>query len=175
MTGRAKRRIVYAATIIGILALVSGFALASIGLTYTTQNAQGNYVNSSGAVTGLTYTSTVLSSTSNPAPASSTGTAGTPQALTTGVNAFCANACTAEDFAEIVTYTFTASMAGSILITIQIIATAGSGATTIYLAQASTATAGTIVLTWDLGTATNTLTGVTLSDQQCTGAGGACP
>jgi len=175
MSARTKRRMVYAATIVGILALVSGFALASIGLTFSNQNAQGNYVKSSGAVTGLTYTSTVLGSTSNPAPSSSSGTATSPQAVVSGVNAFCANACTSEDFAELATYTFTTSMVGSILITIQVTATADGGAATIYLMQATTAVAGTIVLTWDLGTANATLTAVTLTDQQCTGSSGTCP
>ncbi|MCI4349937.1 MAG: hypothetical protein L3K15_00245 [Thermoplasmata archaeon] len=155
------------------MALIAGFAMASISLTTTTQNASGNYVNASGAVTGVTYTSTVLGATSNPAPAASTGSAGAPQVVVAGANAFCANTCTVGDFAQIVTYTFTTSMTGSIQISIQVTASAGGGAATLYLKQAGTAVAGTIVLTWDVGSSSATLTAVTLGLQQCSGA--TCP
>ncbi|HEV2317477.1 MAG TPA: hypothetical protein VGV89_07890 [Thermoplasmata archaeon] len=142
-------------------------------MTNSSQNGEGNFVSASGAVTGLTYTSTVLGVTGSPAPSSSSGTAGAPQAVAAGANDFCANTCTAGDFAQVVTYTFTTSMSGSIQITIQVTATTGGGAATIYLKQAAAAVGGTIVLTWDLGTATNSITSVTLTAQQCSGA--TCP
>jgi hypothetical protein len=170
---RINGKLIYGVTAASILALVAGFAMASISLTSSTQNASGNYVQSSGAVTGVTYTSTVLGATSNPAPAASTGTAGAPQAVVSGANVFCANTCTAGDFAQIVTYTFTNSMAGAIQITIQLTASVGGGSATLYFAQAATAVGGTIVLTWDAGAATSSLTAVTLGLQQCSGA--TCP
>ncbi|MCI4331674.1 MAG: hypothetical protein L3K19_07520 [Thermoplasmata archaeon] len=147
--------------------------MASITLTNTTQTGEGNYVNSSGGVTGVTYTSTVLGATTNPAPSASSGSAGAPQAVVTAANAFCVNTCTAGDFAQVITYTFTTSMSGSILISVQVTASAGGGSGTLYLKQAGTAVGGTIVLTWDLGTGSSTLTAVTLGLQQCSGA--TCP
>jgi hypothetical protein len=170
---RIAGRLIYGVTGAMVVALVAGFALATIALTNSSQNASGNYVSSAGAVTGVTYTSTVLGATSNPAPSASTGTGGAPQVVVTGANAFCANTCTAGNFAELTTYTFTTSMTGSILITYYVTASSGGGSTTIYLKQAGTAVAGTIVLTWDIGTTTSTLTSVTLSVQQCSGA--TCP
>jgi hypothetical protein len=166
-------KVIYGLTAATIVALVAGFAIAAISLTNSAQNGAGNYVNASGAVTGVTYTSTVLGATSSPAPAASSGTAGAPQAVVTSTNAFCANTCTAGDFAQIVTYTFTTAMTGSIQITIQLTASVGGGSATLYLKQAATAVAGTIVITWDVGTATSSLTAVTLGLQQCSGA--TCP
>ena len=172
---RVHGRAIYLATIVAIFGLVGGFALASIALSTTSQNAEGNYVNSAGSVTGLTYSSTVLSATASPAPGASTGSATTPQTVAAGTNAFCANTCTANDYAEIITYAFTTSMTGSVEITVHVSTSASTGTATIYLAQATTATSGTIVITWDLGSASLTLNSVTLTAQQCTGAAGACP
>ena len=171
MHGRA----IYLATIVAIFGLVGGFALASIALSTTSQNAEGNYVNSSGAVGGLVYTSTVLGATPTPAPAASTGTALAPQTVAGGVNAFCATTCNPHDYAEVITYTFTTSMTGSVQISIDVSTSVSTGTATIYLAQATTATSGTIQITWDLGSASLTLNSVTLTAQQCTGAAGACP
>lgn len=172
---RVHGRAIYLATIVAIFGMVGGFALASIALSTTNQNAEGNFVSSAGAVTGLTYTSTVLGATASPAPSASTGSAATPQALVAGANAFCANTCTASNYAEIVTYTFTTSLTGSVQITIQVSTSAGTGTATLFLAQANTPTSGTISMTWDLGSASVTLNSVTLTAQQCTGAAGACP
>ena len=172
---RIGGRLIYGVTAATVFALIAGFAIASISLTASSQNAGGNFVSSNGAVTGLTYTSTVLGATSNPPPAASSGSAATPQALVANANSFCATTCVAGHFAEVVTYTFTTSMTGSIQILIQVTATPGNGTATLYLKQAATAVGGTIVLTWDAGNATATLTAVTLVDQQCVGAGGSCP
>ena len=168
-----RRTTIFVATAAAIVALTAGFALASIALTNSSQQAGGNYVSATGAVTGLTYTVTVLGATTNPAPAAPSGTAGSPQAVAAGANALCLNTCTAGDLAEEVSYTFTTSMTGSVQITIQVTASAGGGTTTLYVKQAATAVAGTLLLTWDLGSASSTLTAVTLADQQCATA--TCP
>ncbi len=170
-----RRKIVYTATAAAVIAMVAGFALAAITLNNATQTGGGTYVNASGQVTGLTYTSTLLTATSNPAPATSTGTGAAPQALVSGANAVCANTCTAGDLAEVTTYTFAASATTSIMITMTVTASAGGGSTVLYL-KAPSAVA-TLVITWDLGTASGgaTITSVTLTDQGCTGAGGSCP
>jgi hypothetical protein len=64
-------------------------------------------------------------------------------------------------------------MTGSVQIAIQVTATTGGGTTTLYYKQAGTAVAGTIVIYWDLGSASNSLTATTLTVQQCSGA--SCP
>jgi hypothetical protein len=168
-----RRKLVYVATAAAILALVAGYALATITLNSATQNAGGTYVNASGQVTGLTYTITQLEAVANPAPAASSGSALTPQAVVAGANAFCATTCTAGDLAEVVTYSFTTSLSGSIMVSIQLTATSGGGSTILYLQQAATPVAGTIAITWDAGTGGNTITSVTVTDQQCSGA--TCP
>jgi hypothetical protein len=174
MTKRIPGRTIYAATILAMLGLVGGYALATISITASTQTGEANYISAGGAITGLSYTSTVLSMTSNPAPAASTGTSSAPQLLLIGANAFCANTCTAGDVAEIVTYTFTTSFAGAAQIKMQVTASSGGGSTTFYLAQAVVAVSGTIVLTWDMGTSTSTITAVTLTAQQCSSST-SCP
>ncbi|MCI4363692.1 MAG: hypothetical protein L3K13_05235 [Thermoplasmata archaeon] len=174
MPARVPGRLVYLATFVGVLALVGGFALATFTTASSQLYAQGDYVSAAGSVAGLTYTSVQLAATSNPAPALPTGTSSSPQVLATGVNAFCANTCVAGDFAIVATYTFTTGFAGAAQFTVQASAGAASGSDTIYLGQASTAIGGTIVITWDLGSAALTITAVTLTDQQCSSAT-SCP
>jgi hypothetical protein len=174
MRTRVQGRLVYFATLVGVLALVGGFALATFTTTSSQLYAQGDYVSAAGNVAGLTYTSVQLTSTSNPAPSASTGTNSAPQVLATSANDVCANTCVAGDFALVVTYTFTTSFSGAAQFTIQASAGAASGSETIYVGQASTAVGGTIVVTWDLGTTALTITAVTLTDQQCSSST-SCP
>lgn len=171
---RVPGRLVYLATLVGIFALVGGFALATLTTNSTQLYAQGDYTSAAGAVSGFTYNSAQLTSTSNPAPSDPTGTSSAPQTLVSGANDLCANTCTAGDFALVATYTFTTSFTGAIQITVQTAASAAGGSTTIYLAQASTAVSGTVVITWDLGTSALTLTSMTLTDQQCSSST-SCP
>ncbi|MCI4323085.1 MAG: hypothetical protein L3K03_03540 [Thermoplasmata archaeon] len=173
MAKQVSGKWLYAATAVALVALLTGFALAAITINSTSQNAQGNYVNAVGAVGGLTYSSTVLQSVVG-APSVATGTGAVPVAIVVGANSYCLlAACTAGDPAEVVTYTFTGAMAGSLEIDIVIGGSAVSKV--VYLKQAAAAVAGTIVLYGDLGTATATLTGISAEVQQCTGAAGVCP
>ncbi|MFZ1023197.1 MAG: hypothetical protein WAN87_03590 [Thermoplasmata archaeon] len=165
-----KRKGIYFATLVVILAVVAGYAAASFALSTSTQRASGNYVNGASSVTGLTYTITTLNATASPAPTASTGTGPAPQALVAGVNAFCGNTCTAGDFSQQIEYTFTAGMTGAIFITLYVSATSLGGSTTVFLIQASSPVAGTIVIYWDLGTVGNTLNSVTTTAQSCGGA-----
>ncbi len=170
---RIGRKVIYGATVAGVVALVTGLAIGVISLAHQNQNATGSYVSYGGTVTGLTYTSTVAGKVPNPAPAASTGTALSPQVLASGANIFCATTCTANDRSMNITYTFSTSMAGAIQITVQVTASAGSGSTTLYLRQASVATSGTVVIVWDVGTSTSALTDVTVTIHQCSGP--TCP
>lgn len=168
-----KRKGIYFATLMVVLAIVAGYAAASIVLTNSSQNASGNYVNGVSGVTGLTYTITILGATPNPAPTASTGSDVAPQAVASGANAFCANTCTAGDFTQEIEYTFTSGMAGSIFISVQVSSATLGGTTTLYLKQAASAVGGTILIYWDMGTASTTLTAVTTTAQQCSSS--TCP
>lgn len=167
---RIGGRAIYVGTIVAILALVAGFVAASVAISNSTQNAQANYINASGSVTGLTYTSTVLTSVTG-SPAASTGSATAPQSVVSGTNTFCATTCSNGNPSEDVTYTFTTSMTGSIEINLNVIA--GSTTTaTLYLQQAGTAVGGTIVIVTDVGSGTSTISSVTVTAQQCASS---CP
>jgi hypothetical protein len=175
---RISGKLLYAATFVTLLALISGFVLASITISSTSQNASGNYVNAAGSVPGLVYTSEVLAAVVG-TPTTVIGTGAAPVAVATGANDYCAAAtCTTGDPAEVVTYTFTggaaAWVAGTALeITIVVGGTLVSA--TLYLKEPAVAVSGTIVLVGDLGTGSSTITGTTLSSQLCTGAGTTCP
>jgi hypothetical protein len=164
----------YAATIFAMIALTAGFVLGAITLTNSSQNAQGNYVNASGAVAGLAYASTVLNATPSAGMTAYTGTAAAPQAYAGGFVRYCADTtpCVAGDFAQTISYTVTAPLTGSFQVVVVVTASAGGGTNTIYLKSAGGLT-GTIQLFWDLGTASATITAVTITAQQCSGA--TCP
>lgn len=167
-------RAIYVGTLVALFGVLGGYALATIAVSASTQNAEGNYVSAGSGVTGLTYASTVLNTTTNPAPAASTGTGSAPQALANGANAFCANTCAAGNFAEVVTYTFSTSLSGAFELNIQVQATSGGGQTTLFLKAPATNNGGTISLTWDLGAGSNTITSLTVTAQQCSSAT-SCP
>jgi hypothetical protein len=168
---RWNGKAIYAGTIVAMLALVAGFVAATVAITNSSQNAEGNFVSASGSVTGLTYASTQLLSVTG-SPAASSGSASSPQALVAGANTFCATTCTNGNPSEQITYDFTTSLAGSIEINVNVIA--GSTTTsTLYLSQASTAVGGTIVIVVDVGSATSTIQSVTVTAQQC--GGSTCP
>lgn len=162
---RIGGRAIYVGTIVAILALVAGFVAASVAISNSTQNAEANYVNASGAVTGLSYTSTVLTSVTA-SPVASTGTATAPQTLSSGSNVFCATTCANGDPSEDVTYTFTTSMTGAIEINLNVIAGATT-TTSLYLQQPGTAVSGSIVIVTDVGAASSTISSVTVTAQQC--------
>ena len=168
---RVSGRAIYAGTMVAIVALVAGFVAASVAITNTTQNAEGNYVNASGAVTGLTYQSTELTSVTG-SPAASTGTPTAVQALASGGNTFCATTCVNGDPSEDITYGFDATLAGSIEISVNVIA-AGTTTAILYLSQAATPTTGTILIVVDVGTTTSSISSVTVTAQQCASAN--CP
>ena len=167
MTRRISEKAVYVATILAMLGLVGGYALATISVTASTQNGIANYVSAGGSITGFTYSSTQLKAVGTPAPSASTGTATAPQSLIAVLDAYCANTCTTGDLAEIVTYSFTTSFSGAVQIALQVTASSGGGSATIYLAQATIAVTGSITITWDLGATTSTITSVSATAQQC--------
>ncbi|MCI4335524.1 MAG: hypothetical protein L3K04_07875 [Thermoplasmata archaeon] len=173
MRGTLGRRTVYLGTIAAMVSLVAGFALAAITINVHNQAGQGDITNNSAGVPGVTYKFTTINLTANPAPIASSGNAGTPQHLVAGQNAFCLNACSAGDIAETVYLQFTTSFAGAMQIDVSVVATSNGGSTSVYVAQAATAVAGGILLTWDLGAGANTITSVTVVEFECSSA--SCP
>lgn len=191
MRSALRRRTVYIGTVIAILALSAGYVVATGGvvLTHTSQNASGNNVDGAGTVTGMTYVSTELNVTPGSATMtlqSSVAAFGKPSApvvLTTPVDEFCVSAvispgpvpCTAGDFAEVVNYSYTSSFAGAAEFTMYVNAGSTSGLQSLFVKQAASAIGGNILLYWDLGSGSTTVTGVTVTVYQCTGAGSTCP
>jgi hypothetical protein len=173
MSGKLGRRTIYLGTIAAMISLAAGFALAAITINVHNQAGSGNITNDQSGVPGVTYKFTTINLTANPAPVASTGTAGAAQHVVAGANEFCLNTCTAGDIAETVYLQFTTSFAGSMQIDVSVLATANGGNNTVYLAQAATPVAGGILLTWDLGNGSNSITSVTVVDFECSSA--TCP
>jgi hypothetical protein len=173
MSGKLGRRTVYLGTLAAIVSLVAGFALAAITINIHNQGGQGDITNDSAGVPGVTYKFTTINLTANPAPTASSGTGAVPEKIVAGVNAFCLNTCVAGDIAETSYLAFTTSWSGAMQIDIAVVASTGGGTTSVYVAQASTAVAGGILLTWDLGTGANTITSVTVIEFGCSSA--SCP
>lgn len=174
MNGKLGRRTIYLGTIAAMISLVAGFALAAITISVHNQSGAGQITNDQAGVPGVTYKFTTINLTANPAPAASTGTAGAPQHVSAGSNEFCLNTCTAGDIAETVYLQFTTSFAGAMQIDVSVLAATNGGNATVYVSQASTAVAGGILLTWDLGNGANTITSVTVVEFECSSAT-SCP
>jgi hypothetical protein len=174
-----KRKAIYAGTLVTIMALVAGFAIASIAFTTNSQNGAGN-ATITGSVAGISLPTqpTTLGIFAATSALSAQGTPTANIALANGANVFCVSAtCTAGDFSESFTINFASGVAGFTgALYLQVVATATSGSVsaTLFLSNAGGANAGTIVVEMDLGTAANTLNTGTLVYQQCAGVG-ACP
>jgi hypothetical protein len=180
MVGKLTRRSAYVGTVVALFVMVGGFAIATSGilLSHSTQNGTGQNTAGNGAVTGVTYGGTELNVTNTQTTTLQTalGSSSSPIHLAAGQNAFCMNAnCVDGDFSEQVTYTFTTSFTGTMLVNLYVGTSAGSGQDTLVVAQSNPASAGTVLLVWDLGTSTVTVTSLTVTVYQCTGAGGTCP
>jgi hypothetical protein len=184
MASGIKRKTIYVGTVVAIMAMVSGFALASGGvlLTHHTQSASADTITPGGAITGVAYVSTQLDVTNTVTFTVQTalGTQGTPVTLASGMNVFCMSkvACTEGDPSEQTNYSFDTTYAGAMTVTMFVSYTIGVTTTTtsstLYVKQASTPVGGNILLVWDLGTATVTVNEITVTLTQCQGAS-SCP
>jgi hypothetical protein len=197
MSARIKRRMVYSATIIAILALVTGFALASFAIgPFTSVPGQSGAQSTTGATPGVAYTSEFVlsaSTTSHPpagacAMASTVAGTGTPLVELSTVS-YCTTAQTiiAGDFVQQATLTFscttytTVCTVGAIAPEYSIQVFFGGGATPnpveFYMTPPAWAAAdsATLVLAFDLtvgGVAT--VTSVNIIVSTCS-AVGTCP
>ncbi len=183
-----RRRTVYLGTGIAILALVVGFTLAASNSLLTENNTtgQGETNPSMGAVAGVTYQNTVLNVT--PSPAAMTietylGAPAAPVSLGAGLNVFCmsggpeahANPCIFGDFSEWQNYSFTTGFTGAMQLTMFVEIGTHGFEQTLYVEQASpTAVGGNLLLLWDFGTSSQSLTGLTVTIDQCSGPA-TCP
>jgi hypothetical protein len=186
MASGLQRKTIYVGTVVAILALVSGFALASTGimLTHHNQNASGDFTSTTGPVNGVTWVSTQLNTTNTVTMTVQTalGIPSAPVSLGAGMNVFClsgnvagSSPCTEGDFSEWANYSFTTSFTGAMSVTMSIITGAYSAAQTLYVSQPGTGdVAGSIVLVWDLGSNSISVNSVSVTLNQCSGAT-SCP
>ena len=171
---RIGGRAIYAGTIIAIFGLVAGFVAASIAINTSNQSAEGNYISPTGSVPGLFYNASILAPIVSAPAMQPAGSQSTPVTLVTGENDVCLSAqtaCTNGNLSETINYTFTASLQGSIQISVDVIANSTISGT-LYFAAASPGTTGSIVIWVDLGTS-NILQSVSLTAQECLSA--SCP
>jgi hypothetical protein len=176
-----RRRTVYLGTGIAILALVAGFTLAASNslLTERNQTAEGNSTPSSGSVAGVTYVDTVLNVTPSPSEMviqTELGAPNAPVTLAPGLNVFCLSGgptaggdpCLFGDFSEWENYTFTTSFTGAMQLTMFLGEGTHGAEQTLYVQQAMpTPVAGNLLLLWDLGTKTQSVSGLTITIDQC--------
>ena len=170
---------VYLAVTVGVVAVLGGWAFASVTLTPTGQTSQGQYVKYSGTVPGVVVLGTLYPNVPAAVPATASTTRTALTALTMGATAaghvdrFCAVACTAGQFSEEVEYTVTAQAAAEGM---QITVVAESGAHAVGVtnyfhipATAPGALAATLALYVDL-VATSASLSITVAVQQCSSA-----
>jgi hypothetical protein len=164
-----------------VLLIVAGVALATLSLTARTQVAGGQYVKYAGSVPGLASQGVAITTIPATAPAQASTTPTLLSLLVMGgaahASTYCANTCTAGDFAQEVQYLITAQAAAEGF-ELSINAQAGSTtvSTTVYFEVPATATGKT---TTNLGvyvdlTTSSPLTSFTATIQQCSSAT-SCP
>lgn len=147
----------YAGTIVAVLAMVGGFAMASFTFAVSQSTQQGEQNVSVSAVAQLSYTSTDLSA-SQTATAAGT-TSGAASAVGSTAETYCVStaACSASDDAEIIAFAIVANPSSTTAYTFHLTVAVDSGGTTTsattYYSEAASATASTLTLVYDLGSA----------------------
>ena len=190
-----RRRTVYVATIVSMLAMAGGFVLAATvgGFTNAPPTQGGAYGTQGTGPSGVVSTGAQLSMASS-ALATTCGTAttstnGVPDALTatTGATAdtYCATAVTAGHYVDTITITFTgaagaAAPDGYEYAITYFIGGVTASPTVIYVQTNSGLTTGgvdTLSIVYDLGSGSVSVTITSVSDllTQCTTTAGACP
>jgi len=171
MRKRITQRTVYLVTAALALAMIGGFTMAILTTGQTNTSYQGSQTTTVSSVTGLSYVSTQLVELSS-AVTSTTCTSGTPCSVTSAGATDCAGGftgsttCAGNDYVELLDLTTVASTAfpgaGTVALTVYVTGTpvGGSAATfsgtTFYYSQASSRnTAQTIVIDFDIGTASS--------------------
>jgi hypothetical protein len=176
---------VYAGTIVAILALVGGFTIAAsnVLLSHHTQNSSGDNIGAAGPVNGVSYVSTELNVTNTQTMTVQTVLGGPTAPVTLGgnMNVFCmsgnvggSSPCVSGDFGEWANYSFSTSFSGTMSVTMYMYTSTYSAAQTLYVEQAGTPVSGNLVLVWDLGTSTVSVNSITITLNECQGAS-SCP
>ena len=154
---RTKRRMLYAGTIVAALAMVGGFAMASFTFTSSVSAQQGEQNVAVSAVAQLSYTSTSLTSGQSPAAAGTTS--GTASAVGTTAETYCVSlaTCSASDDAEVIAFAVAVNPSSTAAYTFHLTISVDAGGTTTtsttYFTEAASATASTLTLVYDLGSA----------------------
>lgn len=178
-TSRPRGRIGWTAALaVALVALLTGWAVASTTLPRSSQNAEGNYVVVGGSVVGVVAHAVLFSTV--PAPAPSTASRNhlilTVLALRTTaghLDRYCAGTCRAGHFGQALEYVLGAQPTAE---GFQMSVSSGAGATrvatTLYFELPATvlgATAAMLVVYVDLGTV-GFSTSATVAIQQCSSA-----
>ena len=160
---KLRRRSVYVGTIVAMLAMVGGVALATFTTGGHSTVYQGNQAVTVSGVAGLTYVSTTLGivpASGITTACSSANAAGNPCDTSDGANA-CISTCTPGDYAEIVSITVAAG--GTPPLTFNIMGDFNGGAfETTYFSTTGAGTGGGLVLYLDIGTGSTTVTSLNI-------------
>jgi len=180
----AKRRFVWIATVVALLAVAGGWVLAA-SLTIgpgNTETGAGTYHGTT-QLTYFTETSVGVGTQPAPAPAALSQVVGAPTILAATATTYAINPATAGDVIHFWKFTEATSAPAATELELQFTVSTGAGPTitalTVYIETQATipATAQVFTLTWDLGSAASTtivLNSVTEISQQCASVG-TCP
>lgn len=160
---RTTRKAIYAVTALTVLALVGGFAAASVGLGQTNVSYQGSQTTTIASVPGLNWTSTTLVELGSKV-VNTTCSAGSPCGVSSASATDCVGGvtghtgCLQGDFVEQVTLTTTHGVAfpGTLKITLYVTTASGvfTGPTFDYTQASTSNSVETIVQDFDAGSST---------------------
>lgn len=144
MAHRSRRRTVYLLTVVGLLAVLTGFTVANVALLNNNQAAQGQFTKNSGSVPGIADRAISYVNVPAPAPAVASTTKTALTVLVMGgaghISRYCAATCTAGNWSEEFQYTITAQAAAEgFQVTINAVAGSHALATTLYFSIPATA------------------------------------
>jgi hypothetical protein len=172
-------RLIVLGTIIAMVTLGIGYAIASVTITNTSESAGGTYVGGQ-AITGWALAANPTSVVTIPSGLSAVSTTvGTPSVLAGASASYAVGTVTAGDIGQIVRFSETAGapVSTEIEIAYTLVTGAGTTSTTAYVETQATAGAYTYTFYLDAGSATSatvTITSVTEIAQECS-AVGTCP
>lgn len=175
---KLQARLIAVATILAMVTLGAGYALAAVTVTNSSESASGQYTGGS-AITGWALATNPTSVVVMPSGLTGISTtAGTPTVIA-GTASYSAGTVTAGDIGQIVRFAETASAPSNTEIEIAFTLNTGSGTTSVvaYLETQATPAAGTYTFYLDAGSASSatvTINYVVEIAQQCS-AVGTCP
>ncbi len=182
-TKKLRRATIWAATALAMVAVVGGWAMASLTITQGANETGGGEYHGAAALTYWSESASGLATQPGTLPTAVSTTVTAPTVLAGAATNYAVNAAVAGDVAQY--WKFTETTAAPVSTEVEIQFTVSTGATptvtsvTVYIETQTAAPGAAIVFTlyYDLGspaTGTITLNSVTQIDQQCS-AVGTCP